>query len=76
MTDTAKNTVNSFKVEGMNCSHCAASVRSAVEALDHVTAATVDPSNGNLTVTSGPYHLNPDSVKAAVEAAGYRVGPS
>jgi len=73
MCDTA-DTTTTYRVEGMTCSHCVASVSAAVTALDGVTSAAVDLDAGTVTITST---REPDlaTVAAAVHEAGYEVRP-
>ncbi len=67
MTDT-----HTFQgtVTGMTCQHCVASVTEEVAEIDGVTDVTVDLESGSLTVTSDQ-PVPDDSVRAAVEEAGY-----
>ncbi len=61
-----------FKVEGMNCGHCASRVEKAVVAKGF--AAMVDLPAKTLSVTAdGP--IDDAAVAKAVEDAGYRVVP-
>ena len=58
------------KIEGMMCTHCAATVKKALEALDFVSGAEVSHENGSAVITlSGD--LDEAKVKAAVEAKDY-----
>ena len=65
-------TTSTFQVAGMSCGHCVGSVRSEVSAIDGVTDVAVDLATGQLTVTADT-PLDADTVRAAVEAAGYEV---
>ncbi len=67
-------TTASYTVEGMTCGHCVGSVREEVSAVDGVIDVAVDLATGNLSVT-GDGSVNDDAVRAAVEAAGYRIRP-
>ncbi len=61
-----------LKIEGMMCPHCEAHVKKALEALDGVTEVIPSHKEGTAVVTLSA-HV-PDAVlKAAVEAAGYKV---
>lgn len=62
--------VDTYRVEGMTCGHCASSVREEVGALAGVTEVAVDLESGRVTVTSAEV-LDLDAVRAAVEEAGY-----
>ena len=59
-------------VAGMTCGGCASKVRARIGALDGVTGVEADPATGRVTVESGD-PVDPDTIKNAVEAAGYRV---
>lgn len=73
-TETKNNDMNtteniaSYKVEGMACAHCKATVEKAVAAIPGAVSASVDLSLGTVTV-EGP--VAPESVEAAVHAAGF-----
>lgn len=61
-----------MKVNGMMCMHCAGRVESALTALDGVKTAKVNLPTQQVTITL--VHAVPDdTLKAAVEKAGYRV---
>jgi copper chaperone len=63
-----------FKVTGMTCGHCVASVTEEVAKLDNVTAVDVELATGTVTVQSnGP--IDPVAFAAAVDEAGYQVAP-
>lgn len=59
-------------VAGMTCGGCASKVRTQLGALAGVTGVDADPATGRVTVESGDT-VDPDAIKNAVEAAGYRV---
>lgn len=61
-----------YTVTGMTCGHCASSVREEVGALGGVTDVAVDVPTGKVTVTSDN-ELGADTVRAAVEEAGYQL---
>jgi copper ion binding protein len=65
-------TTSTYTVKGMTCSHCVGSVENEVGRLDGVSGVKVDLPTGQVTVTSDS-DLDPDSVRAAVEEAGYEV---
>ena len=67
-------TTSTFQVQGMSCGHCVNSVQSEVSAIDGVSAVDVDLTTGQVTVTSDT-PIDPVSVTAAVEEAGYEVVP-
>lgn len=66
------SSTNTWTVTGMTCQHCVASVTEEVSELPGVTDVAVDLDSGSLTVTSEE-PLPDDSVRAAVEEAGYAV---
>lgn len=61
-----------LKIEGMMCGHCEAHVKGALEALDGVTGAQVSHETGTAVVTMS-HEVAEDTLKAAVEAQGYKV---
>lgn len=61
-----------YRVQGMTCEHCAAAVSREVSTLSAVSDVQVDVASGNLLITSREV-LNDDSVRVAVEEAGYRL---
>lgn len=64
-------TERTFRVEGMTCAHCEASVREEVEELPGVEVVAVDRAGGRLVVRGEA--LDEASIHDAVAAAGYRV---
>ena len=64
-------TEKTFVVEGMTCGHCELSVREEVEEVPGVVEAQADRTTGRLTVRGEA--VDDGAVRAAVEAAGYRV---
>lgn len=61
-----------FDVLGMTCDHCVAAVTSEISAIGGVTDVSVDLASGKVDVTSD-VPVDPTSVKAAVDEAGYKV---
>ena len=59
-----------YKVTGMSCGHCEASVRGEVAKIAGVEAITVDAKSGALVIGSATPIADAD-VLAAVEEAGY-----
>lgn len=59
-----------YKVKGMACPHCQASVEKAIAAVPGVEAVVVNLSTGEATVSGTP---SEPAVKAAVTAAGFDV---
>ena len=63
-----------YEVTGMTCSHCVASVREEVGAIDGVASVAVDLGSGLLTVEAPS--LSDEDVTAAVAEAGYTAVPA
>jgi copper chaperone CopZ len=59
-------------VTGMTCDHCVASVTEEISELAGVEGVAVDLPTGAVTITSSQ-PLDPATVTAAVEEAGYAV---
>ncbi|MEH0819134.1 MULTISPECIES: heavy-metal-associated domain-containing protein [unclassified Micromonospora] len=59
-----------YQVQGMTCGHCVNSVSTEVSAIEGVRDVQVDLASGRVTVTSES-PLDTDSVRAAVDEAGY-----
>ena len=59
-----------LEVHGMSCSHCVASITSAVSSLPGVTGVEVALAAGTVRVDGTP---DADVVAAAIEDAGYDV---
>ena len=64
-------TEKTYKVIGMSCAACAAAVKRAVGALDGVAACDVNAATDKMTVSFDEGLQSFESIKAAVEAAGY-----
>jgi copper chaperone len=62
-------------VSGMSCEHCATAIRGEVGKLPGVTDVNVDVAGGTVTVSGEPLP-GTDSLRAAVEEAGYEVIPA
>lgn len=67
-----KEMEKTMKIEGMMCSHCEASVKKALEAIDGVESAEVSHEAGTAIVTMSKEVSN-DVLKSAVEAKDYNV---
>jgi copper chaperone len=67
-------TTTTYTVHGMTCEHCVRAVTEEVGKLPGVTHVSVDLASGLLTVASDQ-PLDATSVAAAVDEAGYEVGP-
>lgn len=61
-----------YTVSGMTCEHCVASVTEEVGEIAGVDAVNVDLPTGKVTVTSES-PLDPETVRAAVDEAGYQL---
>lgn len=59
-----------FKIEGMNCSHCKASVEKAISGVHGVDTVEVDLSSGLATVTGD---IEEDKIAEAVTLAGFDI---
>lgn len=66
--DIQEDMKHEYKITGMACNHCRATVEKALKALDGAENVTVDLSTGIATVQGS---VSPEAVKAAVEAAGF-----
>ena len=67
----AMETLN-LTVGGMSCDHCATAIRGELRQLPGVTDVNVDVAGGTVTVSGAPLP-GADSLRAAVEEAGYEV---
>lgn len=61
-----------YTVSGMTCGHCASSVTEEISALPGVTDVQVDLAAGTVVVASDT-ELGADTVRGAVEEAGYQL---
>ncbi len=68
-TNHMKSNIHIFKVEGMTCSHCKASVERGLRELSQVTGVVADPGKNLVTVEAEA--LEDERVRAAVEQLGY-----
>ncbi|MGH6880450.1 heavy-metal-associated domain-containing protein [Hypericibacter sp.] len=57
-----------FKVDGMNCGHCAGTIRHALSRLAPESAVAVDLDRGEVSLAAD---LDPAAAIAAMKAAGY-----
>ncbi len=62
-----------FYIEGMMCPHCEARVKSAIDGIDGVIESSVSHKDGTARVTIDTLRTGTESVKTAIEAAGYPV---
>jgi copper chaperone len=58
-----------YRVAGMHCSHCEAAVKEELAEVEGVEAVDVDLDSKVVTVRGT--RLSDDSLRAAIEAAGY-----
>ncbi len=65
---TQNDMTQTFKVTGMNCPHCQASVQRAISSLPGVESVDVDMRGGSATVAG---NVDPQAVVNAVTAAGF-----
>ncbi|WP_460401273.1 heavy-metal-associated domain-containing protein [Actinophytocola sediminis] len=63
---------NVYRVEGMTCDRCAATVTEGLSELDHVTDVAVNLTTGNVTVASAS-ELNRRHIAAALAHAGHQL---
>jgi copper chaperone len=70
--DVAAPTFDTYTVVGMTCGHCVSSVSTEVGKITGVTSVDVDLPTGAVRVASTT-PVDPASVRAAVEEAGYEL---
>jgi copper chaperone len=73
MKNEGKGHKTVFKVSGMSCQHCVASVRGALITLPGVKGVDVNPKDGTTTVEHDPGQTEIGVMKKAIEEAGYSV---
>ncbi len=62
-----------LKVKGMTCQGCVKSVKSVLEGIDGVGRAEVSLEKGEAQVEYDPMRTNDETLRAAIEGAGYEV---
>ena len=62
-----------YKIEGMNCSHCKASVEKAISGLQGIDSVEVDLSSGIAKVSG---EIEDDKITTAVRLAGFDIAPN
>ena len=62
-----------FKIKGMTCGGCVASVQRVLKELDGVERAEVSLADKHATIEYEPTRVKPADLKAAIEDAGYEV---
>lgn len=65
-----------YRVEGMNCSHCELSVTKALESVPGVSKADVSLERGEAKVSFTGEPVDTTVLVAAVEGAGYTLKPA
>lgn len=63
---------NAYKISGMTCRHCAATVTDELSGMDNVTDVAVNLATGVVTVASAD-DLSHHLVETAVAHAGYQL---
>lgn len=61
------------KIEGMSCGHCSAAVNKALSAVDGVSQVDVSLEEKQAKVTLSGGDVSDDTLRQAVEDAGYEV---
>ena len=72
MSDSSHTDSQEYTVKGMHCSHCVSAVEEEVGQIDGIDDVDVDLSSGSLTFTTNQ-PVDPATVRAAVEEAGYEL---
>ncbi len=62
-----------FKIEGMNCNHCANTIKTLVEQQPGVKMATVSFDEGQARILYDPQAIGEDRLVAVVQEPGFRV---
>lgn len=60
-----------LRVSGMTCDGCVRSVRNVLQALPGVRTADVSLAQGQATVSFDPEQVNVESLRSAIEDAGF-----
>jgi Cu+-exporting ATPase len=60
-----------FKIKGMTCNMCVKHVTKALQEVEGVSDVKVRLEDGNATVTYDPQKADKQTLKAAVDEAGY-----
>lgn len=63
----------SFRVEGMDCNHCQATVTKVLQNVQGVSEAIVSLEASEAKVTFDPAQVGEERLAAAVDAAGYKL---
>ena len=62
-----------FKIEGMNCDHCANTIKTLVEKQPGVQMATVSFDEGQARVLYDPQAIDDDRLVAVIQEPGFKV---
>lgn len=62
-----------LKIQGMSCNHCQRAVEEALSSLAGVQSVDVDLAGGKATVSYDPGQVSVESMRDAIEEAGYEV---
>lgn len=62
-----------FKIEGMNCDHCANTIKTLVEKQPGVQMATVSFDGGQARVLYDPQTIGEDRLVAVIQEPGFKV---
>ncbi len=62
-----------FKVQGMTCNGCVASVTRVLKAVPGVDSVAVTLTPGEASITFDPSRTGADALRAAIQDAGYDV---
>ena len=79
-SETASNMSNPgeavvvVKVSGMTCDSCAFHIQNALTKVPGVKSADVSYEKGQAVVSYDPGATNPDAIRAAIDATGYKAG--
>ena len=60
-----------LNIQGMSCGHCVQHVETALKKIAGVGAVKVDLAKGKASVEYDPVKTKPETLKKAVDAAGY-----
>jgi uncharacterized membrane protein YraQ (UPF0718 family)/copper chaperone CopZ len=71
-SEAMKSNIHVYKVEGMTCAHCKASVEKGLKELKNVADAVADP--GNNVVKVSAVSLEDNEIRSAIEKLGYSFG--
>ena len=66
--------VHVYKVEGMTCNHCKATVEKGLKELEQITEVIADPDSNRVTLQADT--ISESQVKETIEKLGYSFGGS